>query len=128
MHVQIEGKVIQIATGTDGQLCALTDDGRVYAWTADDAAKARGALEAALVEGGVGDSVPAADTGAKPAAKASSRAQPQTPTRPATAYSEKMESPLPKSPSATVPRGNPRGAKQSISELKKSVNTIRAVN
>lgn len=109
----MEGKVIQIATGSDGQLCALTEDGRVYAWTADDAAKARGALEASLVENGVADAKLPADGKSQ---------VPSTPTRPSAAsYSQ------PKSP-AKSPAPRPRGGKQSISELKKSVNTIRAVS
>jgi hypothetical protein len=122
--ISIEGKVIQIATDKDGQLCALTDDGRVYTWTARDAAKARGALEASLVEESIESAPPQART--ERAVSKPPPSVPQTPTRPRAA-AERLESPPPKSPSAATRPGGTR-SKPSISELKRSVNTIRAVN
>lgn len=140
MSVRIEGKVIQIATSSDGQLAALTEDGRVFTWSADDAGKARGSLDAALV-----DAPPAQS---KPQAKASEQTLPLPPakqsvlslaadvaasapiaTQPATALSparaprpaEKLESPPAARPASTR-------NKASISELKKSVQVIRAVS
>lgn len=111
--MQIDSKVVQIATGLDGQLCALTEDGRVYTWSASDATKARGALEPSLARDGV--------EGGRQLAPRPLSTQLSTPTR----ASAQPLSETPKSPGAAP---KPRGAKQSISDLKKSVNTIRAIS
>lgn len=119
--IHIDSKVIQIATDKDGQLCALTEDGRVFTWTAADAAKARGSLEASL-------QLP------MPASAEPEKAR-VLESRPAQATAAAVEL----RPGATMEAkasasgdgasaAQPARKKQSISELKKSVTAIRAIS
>jgi hypothetical protein len=101
-------------------MCALTEDGRVFSWTAADATKARGSIEASLQQATPAWSEP-----------------PTRPQQPMPTSSESKVLATPPRPSATDSKSpvsgdaafaaQPARKKQSISELKKSVTAIRAV-